>query len=96
MNLKYKYDIKNTMQFAENINKIKVGPEHKLLTMDIKDLYTKIPADSTLRIASKLLNDNGVEKQNKKEIMVVLKMITNQNYFQYEGKYYQPQTGVIM
>jgi hypothetical protein len=28
--------------------------------------------------------------------MVVLKMITNQNYFQYEGKYYQPQTGVIM
>jgi flagellar biosynthesis component FlhA len=42
LNLKYEYNIRNTMQFAESISKMKLGPEHKLLTMDIKDLYVKL------------------------------------------------------
>jgi hypothetical protein len=65
--------------------------------MYIKDLYTKIPVDSTFRIASKSQVNRsmttGLEKKKKKDDP---KTITNQNYFQYEGKYYQPQTGVAM
>jgi hypothetical protein len=96
INLKYEYNIRNTMQFAENISIIKLGPEHKLLPMDIKDLYVKIPVGSTLNIANKLLVNNWVEKQNRKDIMMILKMIMNQNYFQYEEKFYKPATGVAM
>jgi hypothetical protein len=64
--------------------------------MDIKDLYVKIPVDSTLNIANKLFVNNRVEKQNRKEIMMILKMIMNQNYFQYKEKFYKPATGVAM
>jgi hypothetical protein len=45
--LKYEYII-NTTQFAENMSKLKLNPEHKLLTMDIKYLYVKIPNNYTV------------------------------------------------
>jgi hypothetical protein len=38
INLKYEYNIINIMQFVENICKLKLNPEHKLMMMDIKDL----------------------------------------------------------
>jgi hypothetical protein len=37
LKLKYEYNIINTIQFAENIRKLKLNRDHKLLTMDIED-----------------------------------------------------------
>jgi hypothetical protein len=96
INLKYEYNIKNRGKIAENLCKLKLNPDYKLLTMDIKDLYVKIPINHTLNITNKLLNNNQVDEHITKDIMSILKMITNQNYFQYEGKFYQPTTGVAM
>jgi 23S rRNA U2552 (ribose-2'-O)-methylase RlmE/FtsJ len=96
INLKYEYNIKNTGQFAENLCKLELSPEYKLLTMDIKDLYVKIPKNHALNITNKLLKNNQADKHTTKDIMSILKMITNQNYFQYKGKYYKPTTGVAM
>jgi hypothetical protein len=62
INLKYKYNIINTSQFTENISKLKLNPDHKLLTMDIKDLYVKIPINHILNIENKLLNNNHVDE----------------------------------
>jgi hypothetical protein len=75
---------------------LKLKPEHKLLTLDIKDLYVKIPINSTLKIANKLLIINRVEEQKRKEINLILKMIINQNYLQYNGRFYKPAMGVAM
>jgi hypothetical protein len=94
--LKYKYNIINTTQFAENLSKLKLNPEHKLLTTDIKDLYVKIPINHTLNITNKLLNNNHVEEHITRDIMSILKKIMNQNFFQCEGKFYKPTTEVAM
>jgi hypothetical protein len=96
INLKYEYNIINTTQFAENLSKLKLNHEHSLLTMDIKDLYVKIPINQTLNIANIMFNNNQVDEHITRDIMWILKMITNQNYFQYEGKFYKPTTGVAM
>jgi hypothetical protein len=53
--------------------------------MDIKDLYVKIPINYSLNIANKLLENNRVREHIIREIMSIVRMITNQNYFQYEG-----------
>jgi hypothetical protein len=37
-----------------------------------------------------------VEEQKRKEISAILKMIINQNYFQYNGRFYKSATGVVM
>jgi hypothetical protein len=67
--LKYEYNIINTTQFAENLRKLKLNPEHKLLTMDIKVLYVKIPINQTLNIANKMLNNNQVDEHITRDIM---------------------------
>jgi hypothetical protein len=73
-----------------------ISKPHKLLTMDIKDLYVKIPINHTLNIANKLLNSNHVDEHITRDMMSILKMITNQNYFQYESKFYKPTMGLAM
>jgi hypothetical protein len=74
LNLKHEYVI-NTTQFTENIRKLKFNPDHKILTMDIEDLYVNLPINQTLNIINKLLQNNRVDKYTLKEIM---SMITNQ------------------
>jgi hypothetical protein len=94
--LRYEHNITNTIQFAENVTKLKLNSEHKLLTMDIMDLYVKIPINHTLSIVNKLLKNNRIDEGIIRELMFTLRMITNQNYFQYEGKFYKPNLGVAM
>jgi hypothetical protein len=92
--LKHEYNIINTLQFTENIRKL--NPDHRLLTMDIKDLYVNIPVNDTLLVTNKLLKENHRDKNIIKEIMSILRMILNQNYFQHNEKFYKPRYGVAM
>jgi hypothetical protein len=62
--------------------------------MDNKHLYVNIPINYTFNIANKILNNNRVDKFIIKEIMSILKMIMNQNYFQYDDKFYKPKSWV--
>ena len=64
--------------------------------MDIKDLYLNIPINDTLLVTNKLVKDNHMDKSIIKEIMSILRMILNQNYFQYNEKYYKTRSGVAM
>jgi hypothetical protein len=94
--LKYGYNIINTIQFADSLTKLKLNPEHKLLTMDVKDLYVKIPINLTLNILNKCLINKRIDADIRKKLMLILKMITNQTYFHYEGKFYKPNSVVAM
>jgi hypothetical protein len=85
--LKY---IINTTQFAENLSKLKLNLDHKLLTMDINYICVKVPINYTPKITNKLLKNNRIDEYIIREIMSILKMIMNQNYFQYDGKFYKP------
>jgi hypothetical protein len=58
VNLKYEYNVSNTIQFTNNMNKIKLNPNHKILTLDIKDLYVNIPIKDILRLTNNLLQLN--------------------------------------
>jgi hypothetical protein len=87
LNLKREYNIINTTQFAENIRKLKLNSDHKILIMGIKDLYVNIPIIDSLFVTNNLLKANHIDKNIKKEIMSILRMILNENYFQYNEKF---------
>jgi hypothetical protein len=96
INLKYEYNVVNTIHFANNISKLKLNPNCKIITLDIKDLYVNIPIIDTLYIINSLLKQNRTDEKSKKEIMLLVDMIMNQNYFHYNGKFYKPRSGVAM
>jgi hypothetical protein len=73
LNLKYEYNIINTIHFEENIKKWKLKRDHKILTMDIKDVHVNLPNNKTLNITKKLLQNNRVDEHTLKETMSILK-----------------------
>ena len=89
------YNTQNSTTLAHNIVKVKLNKHHRMLALDIKDLYTNIPIDETIQIAQ-----NRAQKHNDTktaaQITALLNTVLKQNYFRYEDKIYQPSKGVAM
>jgi len=66
-----------------------------MITYDVKDLYTNVPVDKTLKITEiQLLKNN--DKHKTKQIITILKSILAQNYFTFHDTIYHPNKGVAM
>jgi hypothetical protein len=86
------YNITNSVNLANDLTKLKINRNHKLITYDIKDVYVSIPIEETLTITkSKLLEINDI--QTTKQIITLKKLILSQNYFTFQNKIYQPEKG---
>ena len=83
------------MNLANDLTKLKINGNHKLLTYDIKDVYVSIPIEETLTITkSKLLENNDM--QTTQQIITLKKLILSQNYFTFQNKICQPEKGGSM
>jgi hypothetical protein len=49
------YNIQNSTTLDNELTKIKIGKQHRLLTYDIKELYVNISIQETLKIAEEIL-----------------------------------------
>ena len=69
-----------------------------MITLDIKDLYVNLPKQGLIQSAATWLdrNINKVPKEEKTQILQILQVIIEQNYFQHNNKYYKPTYGVAM
>ena len=59
-----------------------------LASFDIKNLYTNIPISETITILQNKLKQNNTPNELINEITETLNIITKQNYFTYNNKYY--------
>ena len=59
-------------------------------------MCTNIPTDELLAIIEAACNNNEVEKDLKCDILKLLKVIIEQNYFQFMGKTYTQHDGLAM
>jgi len=53
------YILKDSTVLANDLTKLKIDGNHRMITFDIKDLYVNIPMKETLRIAKTLLLENN-------------------------------------
>jgi hypothetical protein len=69
----------------------------RIITLDIKDMYVNLPVEEIKKTIQFWLNKNNSNNKDKnEELMQLLNIIMNQNYFQYEEKIFQPQKGIAM
>jgi len=78
------YNVKNSIAMAENLTKIEINENHKLITYDIKNLYINIPIHETLKITELMLNKEN-NAQITKQIITLLDAILKQNYFEFQN-----------
>jgi len=77
------------------VTKLTVNQNHRLLTLDIKDLYVNILIREPIDITrAHLLKHN--DKSTTSQIFTILETVLEQNYFTFQEHIYTPEKGVTM
>jgi hypothetical protein len=95
--LPYTYNIQNSKQFANQIKNLNIHDGHKMMTLDISNLYTNIPVKEVIQIIEKELgNNSNLNSSVKTEIIRLIKTTTEQNYFMFNDNFWKQETGTPM
>ena len=95
MNLANHNTIINSTNLALDLIKFNINKNHRLITLDIKDLYVNIPISETIDITRiQLLKHNSPEITT--QICRILETILQQNYLITQEQIYQPDKGIAM
>ena len=89
------FNVTKSTNLANDLTKLEVYENHKMISFDIKDPYVNIPIDEALNIIkSKLLKNNNIQITH--QMLSFLKEILSQNYCIFQQKIYQPAQGISM
>ena len=89
------YNVTNSINLANELIKLEITDNHKLISFDIKDLYVNIPIQETIKIVQKKMTKNN-DPQKTQQIIKLLKVILEQNYYSFRQQIFQPTQGVAM
>jgi len=96
LNLPNTYNTKNSQEIAEELKNVKINENTKIITLDIKDLYVKLPLKGIIKATKYWLYRNNNNGEIINQLLNILWTIMKQNYFQYKDKFYQPEKGIGM
>ena len=95
---KSEYTIESTKTFIETLRTKVVLDNHKLVSFDVKSLFTNVPLETTINIILKRIYVNKEIKTGipKKELKTLLLLCTQSVQFYFNGDLYTQIDGVAM
>lgn len=91
------HSIKNSLELVDKTKLLEIKDHHTLASFDVVNLYTNVPIKVTLEILEKnLKTQNTLNTDSRKELMHLLRLTLEQNYFTFEGKFYFQPDGLAM
>jgi len=96
LSLPNNYNTKNSYEISEELNKIKINENSRIITLDIKDLYVNLPLNGIMHATKYWLNKNNNSEDVIKQLLNIIKTVIQQNYFQYKDTFYQPVKCIAM
>jgi hypothetical protein len=94
--LPYAFNIKNTIKLMNGLKDIPFGPNLRLASFDISNIYTNTPTDELLTIFESECENNFVEEGLKYDIIKLLKVVMDQNCFQFMSQTYVKHEGLTI
>ena len=92
--------VKNSCHFAEFVRGKTLKADQVLVSFDVVSLFTNIPVDLAIKVATKRLRQNPTLLQRTslpvEDIIDLLSFCLNTTYFVFEGCYYQQVFGTAM
>ena len=83
-----KFQIKNSIELIKKIEFIKLPNNAKVISFDVTNLFPSIPVQDTITLVEKLLTSKNTDIIIKQDILEVLKICLDQNYFEFNGTFY--------
>lgn len=87
------YNIENSKEVIEKLKTVEIKDETKLISLDVKDMFTNIPADKVIHLVK---NNRLSEFENKEEVIELLSVCLRQNYFRFNNRFYVQEEGLPM
>jgi len=81
------YTIDNSTKLAYDLTKLTISDSHRLITLDIKEIYVNIPITETIDIARTHLQKHN-NKNITEQICTLLEMVLQRNYFEFQKQIY--------
>ena len=87
------YNRKNSIEVIQEIEEVKVNNNITLMSIDVKDMFTNIPSEKVIEIIKK---NKMNEYQGKEQLLKIVKMCMDQNYFRFNNRFYKQNKGLPM
>ena len=92
-----RYKLQSTDNFIDAIKTIQIPDDYKLVSFDVKSLFTSIPLQLALDCTENAIKNSTVELPlPTDDIMDLLNLCLTSTYFQYNGKHYKQLHGTAM
>ena len=79
--LPFMFNIKNSTQLIHELKQTPLTPSSRFASLDITNMYSKIPVKETKQILSNILSDKVTDPNIRSEMINIYEVITEQNYF---------------
>lgn len=95
-NFKSEHSIKNSIDLITKIEPLHLPPSAKLVSFDVKSLFTSVPVKELKQILKDLVSNSSLNNQAQTELLSLLNICIEQNYFSFNNKFYIQKDGLPM
>lgn len=94
---KSEYHVRNSYEFREWVCQLNVPKGWIMVSFDVVSLFTNLPTDLMIEAINGRWNDvKHYTTLNNNEFMALVNIVVHQNYFSYNNKIYQQNSGMPM
>lgn len=90
------FSIKNTSDLINKIKHINIQENDRLISFDIVNLFPSVPVDETKDIFKNLVNNTSMTQEYKDEIITLLNVCLQHNFYKFRDKLYVQKQGLNM
>jgi hypothetical protein len=94
--LPYTFNVRNSAELTADLNDIDINADIRLCSFDINNTYPNIPTLELTNIITEMANLNNFPLEVTNEIITLTELITKQNYFEMNSKFYIQSEGLAM
>ena len=92
-----RHKLQSTETFIDAIKTVQVPDDHKLVSFDVKSLFTSIPLQLALDCTETAINNSTLQLPLlTNDLMDLLNLCLTSTYFQYNGQHYKQLHGTAM
>lgn len=95
-NFKSKYSVKNSLELTKKLANVKLKNNTKLVSFDVSNMFSNIPPEECLTLITDILDKKNVNITIKNELIELFEIVLNQNYFEFNNKFYKQHSGLPM
>ena len=88
--------LQSTENFIDAIKTVQIPDDYKLVSFDVKSLFTSIPLQLALQCTETAIQQSVKLPLPTEDIMDLLNLCLTSTYFQYNGKHYKQLHGTAM